>query len=611
MRKIAGLLGVALLFVVSASAQQASSGSIAGTVIDPSGQVVPAATVKLTFELNGELRTTTTNETGDFFFGALVPGAYTVHVDAKGFRTLEQKGNMLAASARLVLGNLQLQVGSVSETVEVQAQSARGAPPPRAQAATIDSKQMDLIVVKGRDPMSVFKTLPGVTVIADQDTWGGSYQSTVPPFQGGGGNTVYTDGVNGGDGGGGANFSGITSLDAISEVNVQANSYAAEYGFKGGAQVNLVTKHGGSEFHGTLAWYKRHEEFNAQNFFNNRTGTVKPIYRYSDVSGTLGGPVPIRIPILNRDKKRFNFFYSVEDVRTKAVQPLRFFTMPTGLERAGDFSQTKTPTGGAITVRDPLTGQPFADNRIPISRRDPLSWNLMNFLPLSNTVGASGYNYTTQEPSLPRPRRAMLFWYDLRPTDKDTFSIKQQTWFTKVVGWEVGGGSSKWGLVRQRYDFTTDQGKVEWTHVFTPHLVNEASIGVFYSTEYGPPEDDLALASIQRDKDRFAALGDCYPGPFNTRDCPANGTIKTPGPLASLKQIAPGNNPLNLIPKATFGTLQNNSQAVPDISYDNRWPIVGADSSMPIGDNITYTRGAHIFKAGIGNRSEEKTSDIQ
>jgi hypothetical protein len=590
---------LALMLAAIVSAQQGSTGTITGTVVDPSGQIIPGAKVKLTFELNGEERSEVTNETGDFFFGALVPGSYTVRVEAPGFRPREQKGNILAAAARLALGKLQLEVGSVTESVLVTAQAAIVATTTSAQATVIDSKQMDLIAVKGRDPMSVFKTLPGVTVIADQDTWGGGYQSTVPTFQGRGGNTVYTDGVNGGDGGGGGNFSGITSLDAIAEVNVQANSYTAEYGFKGGAQVNLVTKHGGSDFHGTAAWYKRHEQFNANNFFNNSKGVTKPQYRYSDISGTIGGPVPVKIPILNRDGKRFNFFYSIEDMRLKEVKALRFYTMPTALERAGDFSQTRQSNGSQVAVRDPLTGNPFPSNMIPGSRRDPVGAAIMDIFPLPNTAGVTGYNYTSQEPSLPRPRRAQLFRYDLRPTDRDTISIKQQKWWTKTVGWEVDGRSSPWGLVRQRYDFTADQGKLEWTRIITPHFINEASVGIFYSTEVGPPENDLALASIQKAYDRQAALGNCSPGPFNTRSCPANGTLKPGGPLGGLRQIAPGNNPLGLIPRASFGTLQNNSQAVPDINYDGRWPIDGADSSMPIGDNVTYTRGAHAFKAGI------------
>src|SRR5207244_8573676 len=201
--------------------------------------------------------------------------------------------------------------------VLVTGQGAAVATTTTDHATTIDSKQMDLIAVKGRDPMSVFKTLPGVQIIADQDTWGGSYQSTVPTFQGRGGNTVYTDGVNGGDGGGGGNFSGITSIDAIAEVNIQANSYTAEYGLKGGAQVNMVTKHGGSEFHGSAAWYKRHEQFNTQKFFNNfqRTNPLtsdskapKPRYRYSEISSTIGGPLPVKIRILNPNGHQFIFF---------------------------------------------------------------------------------------------------------------------------------------------------------------------------------------------------------------------------------------------------------------------------------------------------------------
>src|SRR5713226_7318175 len=571
------MAGIMLILAMSAYAQQGSTGSITGTVADPSGQVVPKATVKVTSELNGESHTTVTNESGDCFFGAIVPGAYTVRVEAPGFRPIEQKGNVVLSAARLALGKLALQVGSVTESVQVTAQTDTVGTTTSSQSAKIDSKMMDLIAVKGRDPMSVFKTLPGVQIIADQDTWGGSFQSTVPQFQGRGGNTVYTDGVNGGDSNAGGNFSGITSIDAIAEVNVQANSYTAEYGFKGGAQMNMVTKHGGSEFHGSLAWFKRHEEFNAQNFFFNKAGTAKPQYRYSDISGTIGGPLPLKIPILNPDGHRFNFFYSVEDMRLKDVQPLRMYTMPTALEKAGDFSQTKTPGGVLIPVKDPSTGAPYPGNIIPASQSNAIGATYLSYLPLPNGCALSGCNYTTQEPSIYHPRRAQLFRYDWRITDKDSLSVKQQTWFTKSTGWGVAAGPSAWGLFRDTYDFTTDQGKIDYTRIITPHLINELSAGIFYSEELGPAENSLAYASIQKAYDRFAALGTCAP----PHACTANGTLVSPGPLAGLKQINPAINPLGLIPRVTFGSLQNNSQAVPPISFDTRLPLTGEDSSMP------------------------------
>src|SRR5437879_8039138 len=134
------MAGIMLMLTMSAYAQQGSTGSIAGTVADPSGQVVPQATVKVTSELNGESHTTVTNESGDFFFGAIVPGAYTVRVEAPGFRPREQKGNMVLPSARLALGKLELQVGSVTESVLVMAQTATVATTTSAQQATIDSR---------------------------------------------------------------------------------------------------------------------------------------------------------------------------------------------------------------------------------------------------------------------------------------------------------------------------------------------------------------------------------------------------------------------------------------------------------------------------------------
>jgi hypothetical protein len=247
------------------------------------------------------------------------------------------------------------------------------------------------------------------------------------------------DGVNGGDGG---NFSGATNLDAIAEVNVQMGNYTAEHGLKGGSQINLITKRGGAQYHGTGHWYKRHEQFNANNFFSNASGLQRPLERVSTLGGNIGGP----IPIIGRN--RMNFFYSIDDTQAIAPSELRRWTMPTAAERRGDFSQTRTPAGALIVVRDPLTGQPFPNNIIPQERAHTMGIALMNLLPLPNDPSCGGRgggcNFVIQHPSLDKPRRQHLFRIDVRPTDKDAISFKGQTWFTKSGGVEVAGASSRW-----------------------------------------------------------------------------------------------------------------------------------------------------------------------
>ena len=369
MKKASMWIALALLLAFTANAQQGSNGSMPGTVTDPSGQSVPAAKVKVVSELNGEEKSAVTNEIGDFFFPALAPGSYIIRVEAPGFRPLERKGNMLAAAARLALGKLQLEVGSVTESVQVTAQSAQVATTTTAQAATIDSKQMDLIIVKGRDPMSVFKTLPGVTVIADQDTWGGSFQSTVPTFQGRGGNTVYTDGVNGGDGGGGGNFSGITSHRRHLRSQRPGELLHGRVWLQG----RRAGQHGDQARRLRVPRHAARSTSATNSSTLRTTSTTAPAPRSrataTTTSATIGGPVPVRIPVLNRDKKSFNFFYSVEHMGLKDVNQLRQYTMPTALERGGDFSQTRaggSPTGALVAVRDPLTGAPFPGNLIPV-----------------------------------------------------------------------------------------------------------------------------------------------------------------------------------------------------------------------------------------------------
>ena len=580
MRLLRVLVAVSVLFAVNASAQT-TTGSMSGTVVDSTGQVLPGATVTIVHERTGEQRVGTTNEVGLFAFAALMPGPYTVRAELAGFRQIEVKNNIVLANQRLAVEPLSLEVGQISEVVSVSAVGEALKTTTTAHQAVLDLKQVTQLSIRGRDPISLLKILPGVQLQAnDQETFGGSFATGVPAIQAGSsrGQTLYVDGVNGGDGGqsggGGGNFSGATNLDAIAEVNVQMAAYTAEYGLKGGAQVNFITKHGGSEYHGTAYTYQRDTRFNSINYFNKINNLPKPEYRYSTVGGNLGGPVP-KIGKVNPNGDKLFFFYSVDDTRLKNPQVLRRFLMPTEAERRGDFSQTRVgnvPTGALIVIRDPLTGQPFPGNIIPQNRLDPRALALMSLYPMPNT-NAAGHNFIDQEPSIDHPRRQHLLRVDYRPTRNDTISVKGQTWFTNSVGVNVAGASARWGLVRQRYDFTADQAKIDYTRILGANTVLEANWGVFNSTENGPPENAQQLARIQRSS---------YPA------------------LATLPQFAPIHNPLNLIPKVTFGTIQSSGSTDwnPNITYDNRWPITGHDYAMPYAVNVTHTRGAHTFKAG-------------
>ena len=125
---------------------------------------------------------------------------------------------------------------------------------------------------------------------------------------------------------------------------MQMSVYTAEYGLKGGAQVNFITKRGGAEYHGTAYTYQRDESFNSINYFNEINNRPKPEYRYSTLGGNLGGPVP-KIPRINANGDKLFFFYSSTTRGRRGRRPPPFFMMPTELERNGDFSQSGTPSG--------------------------------------------------------------------------------------------------------------------------------------------------------------------------------------------------------------------------------------------------------------------------
>ncbi len=586
---------VALVLLLAASVAFAqmniSTGSISGTVTDPSGQVIPNAAVTLVFELNGEVRSMTTSVSGDFNFQALVEGAYTVRVQAQGFRQFVKTNNVVTAGARIAMGSVQLEVGSVSETVSVTAQGEAVATTTTADTGHIDEHQLEMTPVRTRDPLSMLSMMPGVQPILlgaqGGEVMGGTYSSTVPNIQGGN-QIVYTDGVNGGDSNGGGNFSGSTNMDAIEEVNIQMSNYTAEYGMVGGPVVNFITKHGGQTYHGSAYWYLRNEDLNANNFFNNQLNVARPLYRFNTAGATLGGPVPWT-------SKKITFFYSFENTQVTTPVALQQWEFPTVQERAGDFSNSRQNNGTLIVVKDPNTGAPFPGNIIPTSRMSPLGVAMMNVFPLPNDLAAqsTGYNWIQQQPSISDPRTQHLMRVDYRPTDKDILSFKFQTWTTAESGIQAAGSASKWGLVPQQYDFWAPQAKVEYTRIINAHMVNELGLGIFEGTEIGPASSPRDLLGIER-SGNYGTSG------LGAGGCPvASSPQCQPGWAANIPQFMPSENPYNLIPTFTTGSLQNSSFNAAAASFDNRWPITGIDTAAPISDNLTYTYGPHTLKAGF------------
>lgn len=584
-----------ILLCAQYAVAQTVTGSISGTVMDASGNAVAGATVRLINERTNDARVLTSNESGDFRFAALLPGTYTIKVEQKGFSSFERRGNVLTASEHLAVGELAMKVGELSEVVTTVAEGTPVQTESTEHSALLSSKQLELISQRGRDVTTLLKILPGVAYGGESETAGSGFGSGIPQIQGGRNtqNTFNVDGVRGNDLGSPNVFSSTVNFDAIGEVKVLLNGYQAEYASNSSASVNIITKSGSSQYHGGGYWYKRHEMFNANNFFNNntlftspltgKTTTVpKPRYRYNTLGATFGGPVWLP-KVGEKVKDKLFFFYSYENQQTLNPQALRQVTVPTALERQGDFSKSFTSLNSAgqpapLFIRDPTkTGNCsgadqtacFTGNVLPAGRINRNGQALLNVYPLPNatdlTITKGQYNYIFQE-SIKVPKQQNLFRVDYKPSEKDSFYARGSMWYADNQGIAVPAGTANWGLAGLHYTFTDNGVLGNWTRVITPRLVNEASLGVRHSVEKGPPLSDAELAKLQA-----ATYG------------------------YRLGQFDPQINPLGLIPTVSFNLIPNPAA----ISYDGRTPLRGADTLVSFSDNISYTHGSHSFKAGV------------
>jgi len=271
---------------------QSITGAISGVVVDPSDAVMTGVQIRLTHSATGAERSAVTNETGRFFFGSLQPGAYKLAIEAAGFKRLEQSQINVPANETVSLPEVRLEVGQTTERVEVLAHSAIVQTATGERAGVVTSSQVQNLSIRGRNITSLVSLLPGVVDLDDQENLAINWNFNV---QGNRRNTnnLMIDGATVNAIGNQFNSVVSVSMDAVAEVKALLTNFQAEYGRLSGANVQVGTKSGGRDFHGLASYFKRNEVLNANDFFNNRLGRLRPRYRFDTWNYQIGGPVYI------------------------------------------------------------------------------------------------------------------------------------------------------------------------------------------------------------------------------------------------------------------------------------------------------------------------------
>jgi hypothetical protein len=358
---------------------QSERGTITGAVRDASGAVVPSAKITVTNSATNVTVNATSNGQGEFTVPSLQPGTYTVRIEKQGFRPNEERGLPVDAGSN-VRADATLQVGNSTQAIEVLASAAQLQTEDAKNSVTLQNKLVDdlPLVVNGsvRTPFDLASLTP------DAKNLGGDNGFSI----GGGQAAAYgtsLDGVS-------TNTSralskswvasNSPSVEAIEQFTVDTNGYKAEYGHAGGGNLTYASKSGTNQFHGSAYEFLRNNDFDANNWFNNRSGIANSIYKQNDFGATVGGPV--WIPKIYHGKDKTFFFFSYEGFRNRTGANGTVFTVPTPEMYNGNFQNWVTSAGTQIPIYNPLTQttsgttvtrQVFPNNTVPQSLWSPMA----------------------------------------------------------------------------------------------------------------------------------------------------------------------------------------------------------------------------------------------
>jgi hypothetical protein len=513
------VLGSAFALMLAGSAMWAQNvnGTLTGTVRDPSGAVVPNATVTMRNQQSGDERKTVSNGSGFFSIGAVPPGDYTVTVQAAAFEKWQQGDIHFDPGDKRNLSNITLAVGSTGETVTVTGEVEQLTPVDSGEkSVVIGEKQLQNIQIVGQNAAEFIKILPGMAMTGgttNAASFNGQQQSTgsgpIGSFAPNGLRTaaldITSDGAHVIDPGCNCGQAVNTVTDMTQEMKVLTSNFGAENA-KGPIVISAVGKSGGNQFHGEAYLYARNNVFDASNAFNNMLGTnpatglkyaPKPDTYFYYPGGNIGGPILIPGTRFNHNRNKLFFFIAYERYEQQVQDPnhdvFQSF-VPTQEMRNGNFTPSYISSymgpnnpwyaiGGATNNKSiTTTGQ------IPASMFDPVGVNLLKLYPLPNAdpQANNGYNYiysVTHSDNM----------WQLRPRIDYSISDNTKLFVSYNVQRELNGDNSTawWGtnpavpyptILNQGN--TSDSISANLTKVFSPTLTNELIIS--YTNLYVP-----------------------------------------------------------------------------------------------------------------------------
>jgi hypothetical protein len=389
---------LALLVFCGQLWSQETRAVLGGRVTDSQGAVVPAAEVTVTSDETNVKLVTTTNEVGNWLVQFLQPGRYTFTVGSAGFKTTERKGIELQAGDNKTI-DIQLEIGASSQSVVVTAEVPLIDTTAATSGTVITTKEITEMPTSSHVVTLLATLSPGV-MAQDQNgnvahMW--SYNAGSQFTSDGGRNNVWSnnfqlDGMPNTQHGGNVAF--MPSMDSVQEFRVATNAYDASIGRQAGSTVQLQTRAGGKDYHGTAYWWNQNNMLNANLYQTNLVGGAVPPIHFNEWGATVGGPV--RLPKLYNGKDKTFFFFAYDDTWNQDPRPGSTRSVPTALERKGDFSQSFTTSNGQrfpIQVYDPMTIDSkgnrtlFPGMVIPTSRLSAITQNILGYVPAPNTAG--------------------------------------------------------------------------------------------------------------------------------------------------------------------------------------------------------------------------------